>query len=186
MHFSRQTVVLDQLCLKVSKKFDFSLSSLLFYVILLSVPMLYFLFIPLNSGVEVMYILMYLCLYIFIKCARLAKMIELIVCFGEISCWLLNLFLITVSHVLRIMEREKQLSILYQKQGRATQFSSKANRDKWLQREIDDLQKVLSSNLVQVKCCFSKLECHFVYYIIVFSKYFIWIEHEDLLIYLSW
>ena len=148
--------------------------------------MLYFLFIPLNSGVEVMYILMYLCLYIFIKCARLAKMIELIVCFGEISCWLLNLFLITVSHVLRIMEREKQLSILYQKQGRATQFSSKANRDKWLQREIDDLQKVLSSNLVQVKCCFSKLECHFVYYIIVFSKYFIWIEHEDLLIYLSW
>ncbi|XP_075634803.1 structural maintenance of chromosomes protein 3 isoform X1 [Castanea sativa] len=48
-----------------------------------------------------------------------------------------------------IMEREKQLSILYQKQGRATQFSSKANRDKWLQREIDDLQKVLSSNLVQ-------------------------------------
>nr|POE86232.1 heat shock 70 kda protein 15 [Quercus suber] len=30
-----------------------------------------------------------------------------------------------------IMEREKQLSILYKKQGRATQFSSKANR--WLQ-----------------------------------------------------
>ncbi|KAK8641313.1 hypothetical protein V6N13_010726 [Hibiscus sabdariffa] len=34
-----------------------------------------------------------------------------------------------------IMEREKQLSILYQKQGRATQFSSKAARDKWLQKE---------------------------------------------------
>ncbi|KAJ4957827.1 hypothetical protein NE237_024938 [Protea cynaroides] len=50
-----------------------------------------------------------------------------------------------------IMDREKQLSILYQKQGRATQFSSKAARDKWLQKEIDDLQKVLSSNLVQEK-----------------------------------
>lgn len=48
------------------------------------------------------------------------------------------------------MEREKQLSILYQKQGRATQFASKAARDKWLQKEIDDLERVLSSNLVQV------------------------------------
>ncbi|CAN6560216.1 unnamed protein product [Malus baccata var. baccata] len=48
-----------------------------------------------------------------------------------------------------IMEREKQLSILYQKQGRATQFSSKAARDKWLQKEIDDLERVLSSNLSQ-------------------------------------
>ncbi|KAM7259397.1 hypothetical protein ACFE04_015138 [Oxalis oulophora] len=48
-----------------------------------------------------------------------------------------------------IMEREKQLSVLYQKQGRATQFSSKAERDKWLQREIDDLKKVLESNLAQ-------------------------------------
>ncbi|KAF2317507.1 hypothetical protein GH714_023669 [Hevea brasiliensis] len=52
-----------------------------------------------------------------------------------------------------IMEREKQLSILYQKQGRATQFSSKAARDKWLQKEIDDLQRVLSSNLAQVIVC---------------------------------
>ncbi|GLT60961.1 hypothetical protein SLA2020_336990 [Shorea laevis] len=50
-----------------------------------------------------------------------------------------------------IMEREKQLSILYQKQGRATQFSSKAARDEWLQKEIDDLQQVLSSNLAQEK-----------------------------------
>lgn len=50
----------------------------------------------------------------------------------------------------RIMEREKQLSILYQKQGRATQFSSKASRDKWLQKEIDDLERVRSSNMVQV------------------------------------
>ncbi|XWS71366.1 hypothetical protein CRYUN_Cryun03dG0132600 [Craigia yunnanensis] len=48
-----------------------------------------------------------------------------------------------------IMEREKQLSILYQKQGRATQFSSKAARDKWLQKEIDDLQQVLHSNSAQ-------------------------------------
>ncbi|KAK7276549.1 hypothetical protein RIF29_17691 [Crotalaria pallida] len=49
----------------------------------------------------------------------------------------------------RIMEHEKQLSILYQKQGRATQFSSKAARDKWLQKEIDDLKGVLSSNTGQ-------------------------------------
>lgn len=48
------------------------------------------------------------------------------------------------------MEREKQLSILYQKQGRATQFSSKAARDKWLLKEIDDLDRVLSSNMAQV------------------------------------
>lgn len=48
------------------------------------------------------------------------------------------------------MEREKQLSILYQKQGRATQFANKAARDKWLQREIDDLERVLSSNISQV------------------------------------
>ena len=48
-----------------------------------------------------------------------------------------------------IMEREKQLSILYQKQGRATQFSSKDARDKWLQKEIDDLERVHSSNMKQ-------------------------------------
>lgn len=50
----------------------------------------------------------------------------------------------------RIMDRERQLSILYQKQGRATQFSSKASRDKWLQKEIGDLERVLSSNFTQV------------------------------------
>ncbi|XP_072993969.1 structural maintenance of chromosomes protein 3 [Typha latifolia] len=50
-----------------------------------------------------------------------------------------------------IMDREKQLSILYQKQGRATQFASKAARDKWLQKEIDDLERVLSSNINQEK-----------------------------------
>lgn len=50
----------------------------------------------------------------------------------------------------RIMEKEKQLSILYQKQGRATQFGDKAHRDKWLQKEIDDLERVLSSNQKQV------------------------------------
>ncbi|CAH9100174.1 unnamed protein product [Cuscuta epithymum] len=46
----------------------------------------------------------------------------------------------------RIMEREKQLSILYQKQGRATQFANKAARDKWLQKEIDEYERILSSN----------------------------------------
>lgn len=49
-----------------------------------------------------------------------------------------------------IMEREKQLSILYQKQGRATQFANKAARDQWLKKEIKDYEQVLSSNLVQV------------------------------------
>ncbi|RHN70833.1 putative structural maintenance of chromosomes protein [Medicago truncatula] len=51
----------------------------------------------------------------------------------------------------RIMECEKKLSILYQKQGRATQFSSKAARDKWLQKEIDDREPVLSSSVMQEK-----------------------------------
>ncbi|KAK3036176.1 hypothetical protein RJ639_029913 [Escallonia herrerae] len=50
-----------------------------------------------------------------------------------------------------IMEREKQLSILYQKQGRATQFSSKAERDKWLRKEMEEYERVLSSNLMQEK-----------------------------------
>ncbi|KAJ0561418.1 putative structural maintenance of chromosomes protein [Helianthus annuus] len=45
-----------------------------------------------------------------------------------------------------IMSKEKQLSILYQKQGRATQFRSKAARDEWLQKDIDKYDKVLSSN----------------------------------------
>ncbi|KAG8058053.1 hypothetical protein GUJ93_ZPchr0002g26826 [Zizania palustris] len=48
-----------------------------------------------------------------------------------------------------IMDREKRLSILYQKQGRATQFANKAARDKWLQKEIDDLERVLLSNRKQ-------------------------------------
>ncbi|GMG98380.1 hypothetical protein Nepgr_000220 [Nepenthes gracilis] len=50
-----------------------------------------------------------------------------------------------------IMDREKKLSILYQKQGRATQFSSKVARDRWLQKEIDDLKQVLSTSLTQEK-----------------------------------
>ncbi|XP_018474869.1 structural maintenance of chromosomes protein 3-like isoform X1 [Raphanus sativus] len=49
----------------------------------------------------------------------------------------------------RIMELEKKLNILYQKQGRATQFSNKATRDKWLRKEIKDLKPVLDSNIVQ-------------------------------------
>ncbi|XP_009801877.1 structural maintenance of chromosomes protein 3 [Nicotiana sylvestris] len=48
-----------------------------------------------------------------------------------------------------IMDSEKKLSILYQKQGRATQFASKAARDKWLQKEIDEYERVLSSNVTQ-------------------------------------
>lgn len=48
------------------------------------------------------------------------------------------------------MDRGKRLSILYQKQGRATQFANKAARDKWLQKEIDDLERVLLSNRKQV------------------------------------
>lgn len=50
-----------------------------------------------------------------------------------------------------IMDREKQLSILYQKQGRATQFANKAARDEWLQKEIVEYERVLSSNLAQEK-----------------------------------
>ena len=53
------------------------------------------------------------------------------------------------------MEREKKLSVLYQKQGRATQFESKADRDSWLQTEIDDLERVCSSNEMQVCEVFS-------------------------------
>ncbi|CAH8341807.1 unnamed protein product [Eruca vesicaria subsp. sativa] len=49
----------------------------------------------------------------------------------------------------RIMDLEKKLSILYQKQGRATQFSNKAARDKWLRKEIEDLKRVLNLNLAQ-------------------------------------
>uniref|UniRef100_A0A8I7B841 SMC hinge domain-containing protein n=1 Tax=Hordeum vulgare subsp. vulgare TaxID=112509 RepID=A0A8I7B841_HORVV len=48
-----------------------------------------------------------------------------------------------------IMDRENQLSMLYQKQGRATQFKNEAARDKWLQKEIHDLGRVLSSNRKQ-------------------------------------
>lgn len=47
------------------------------------------------------------------------------------------------------MEREKRLSILYQKQGRASHFANKAARDKWLQKEIDEYERALSTNLAQ-------------------------------------
>ncbi|GAB2285662.1 Structural maintenance of chromosomes protein 3, partial [Dionaea muscipula] len=57
-----------------------------------------------------------------------------------------------------IMDREKQLSLLYQKQGRATQFSSKAARDRWLQKEIDDLELVLSTNLSQERKIMDEIE----------------------------
>ncbi|XP_040255668.1 structural maintenance of chromosomes protein 3-like [Aegilops tauschii subsp. strangulata] len=48
-----------------------------------------------------------------------------------------------------ITDREKQLGVLYQKQGRATQFKNEAARDKWLRKEIHDLERVLSSNRKQ-------------------------------------
>ncbi|KAE8799811.1 structural maintenance of chromosomes protein 3 [Hordeum vulgare] len=48
-----------------------------------------------------------------------------------------------------IMDSENQLSMLYQKQGRATQFKNEAARDKWLRKEIHDLGRVLSSNRKQ-------------------------------------
>uniref|UniRef100_A0A0E0JV70 SMC hinge domain-containing protein n=2 Tax=Oryza punctata TaxID=4537 RepID=A0A0E0JV70_ORYPU len=48
-----------------------------------------------------------------------------------------------------IIDHQRQLSILYQKQGRATQFANKTARDKWLQKEIDDLERVLLSNRKQ-------------------------------------
>lgn len=65
------------------------------------------------------------------------------------------------------MEREKQLSILYQKQGRATQFPSKAARDKWLQKEIKDLNVVLTSNLDQVSILVNSSKR---YHIVVFRS----------------
>ncbi len=43
--------------------------------------------------------------------------------------------------VCRIADRERQLSILYQKQGRRTQFDDKASRDQWLQNQIDDTKQ---------------------------------------------
>lgn len=49
------------------------------------------------------------------------------------------------------MEHQKQLSTLYQKQGRAAQFANRTARDEWLQNEIeDDLVPLLSSNREQV------------------------------------
>ena len=48
------------------------------------------------------------------------------------------------------MEREKRLSNLYQKQGRATQFANKAARDNWLQKEIDEYKRPLSTYAEQV------------------------------------
>lgn len=67
------------------------------------------------------------------------------------------------------MEREKRLSILYQKQGRATQFANKAARDKWLQKEIDEYKRALSTNLAQVKLLF-----FFVFFICINSSVYVW------------
>ncbi|KAI7751993.1 hypothetical protein M8C21_002662, partial [Ambrosia artemisiifolia] len=51
----------------------------------------------------------------------------------------------------RIMLKEKQLSIPYQKQGCATRFSSKAARDECIRKDIDKYDKLLSSNEKQEK-----------------------------------
>lgn len=50
----------------------------------------------------------------------------------------------------RISDRERQLSILYQKQGRTTQFHNKEARDTWLQKEIDDYERVMTDVTEQV------------------------------------
>jgi len=50
----------------------------------------------------------------------------------------------------RIADRERQLSILYQKQGRTTQFRSREDRDSWLQKEIDDFERVMADVKEQV------------------------------------
>ncbi|VVB03769.1 unnamed protein product [Arabis nemorensis] len=47
------------------------------------------------------------------------------------------------------MELEKKFSILY-KQSLPTQFSNKAARDIWLRKVIEDLNRVLDTNTVQV------------------------------------
>ncbi|TVU26566.1 hypothetical protein EJB05_29119 [Eragrostis curvula] len=48
-----------------------------------------------------------------------------------------------------IRDHHKQLSRLYQKQGRAIQFPNKAARDMWLQNEIEGLETLLSSDRKQ-------------------------------------
>jgi len=50
-----------------------------------------------------------------------------------------------------IMEREKQLSILYKKPRSGNPFSSKATREQRLQKKNDDLQQLFSSNLAQAR-----------------------------------
>lgn len=49
-----------------------------------------------------------------------------------------------------ISDRERQLSILYQKQGRTTQFHNKEARDTWLQKEIDDYERVMTDVTEQI------------------------------------
>ncbi|CAK9192066.1 unnamed protein product [Sphagnum troendelagicum] len=50
-----------------------------------------------------------------------------------------------------IADRERQLSILYQKQGRRTQFDDKASRDQWLQNQIDDTKQGILDIKEQIK-----------------------------------
>ncbi|XP_063943501.1 structural maintenance of chromosomes protein 3-like [Daucus carota subsp. sativus] len=57
-----------------------------------------------------------------------------------------------------VMEREKRLSNLYQKQGRATQFANKAARDNWLQKEIDEYKRPLSTYAEQEKILIGEID----------------------------
>lgn len=50
----------------------------------------------------------------------------------------------------QIADRERQLSVLYQKQGRTTQFRSRADRDSWLQKEIDEFERVMADVKEQI------------------------------------
>jgi len=48
-------------------------------------------------------------------------------------------------------ETEKQLDALYQKQGRESQFSSRSERNAWLQSNIDSIQGVIQQKTQQVR-----------------------------------
>ncbi|KAK9764937.1 Structural maintenance of chromosomes protein 3 [Basidiobolus ranarum] len=53
---------------------------------------------------------------------------------------------------------ELQLQSLYAKQGRSTQFSSKAQRDRWLKKEISDIQSTFSVQTAQMSDLESEIQ----------------------------
>jgi structural maintenance of chromosome 3 (chondroitin sulfate proteoglycan 6) len=69
-----------------------------------------------------------------------------------------------------IADRERQLSILYQKQGRRTQFNDKASRDQWLQNQIDDTKQGISDirEQVSMQSCGSIVEKS-VFYVFIWA-----------------